>query len=398
MQLSPWPLVKTLAVSNDKKLLDELARLVSEVAAVGAHASVLGGLDEVVSQPGRADVDVLLLDASDTSNALTNLPRVQRLHPGLHVVLMVRATTPELLLQALRLGVREVIHLPLAAAEVRAAFERLGQGEARAPGQVLAFMPAKGGSGASFIATNFAHTLAAQSSKSVLVIDLNMHFGEAALLVSDRRPGATVADLLRDISRIDASLLKSAVIEVEPNFHVLAAPDDPAAASEIRAGHIDALIRFARTQFDFVVLDTPRTLDACTLAALDVADRVHPVLQLNLPALRNGRRMIEMFRVLEYDKPKVRPILNRVERGRSDLTVNDAERVLDWPIHASLPNDWASVSAAIEQGLPLAKVHPASAVVRGLRELCFSVIEKPPAARAGILARFMPRRFALAGA
>ncbi len=121
----------------------------------------------------------------------------------------------------------------------------ISAGEALARrGEVMAFLSCKGGSGATFLATNLGYAIAAIQKKRVLLIDLNLQFGDAALFVSDRRPAATLSDVVRDIDQIDAALVQSSVVEVLPNFGVLASPEDPTHAAEIRPEHVERLVRF----------------------------------------------------------------------------------------------------------------------------------------------------------
>ena len=114
-------------------------------------------------------------------------------------------------------------------------------------------MPCKGGSGATFLATNLGWQLA--ETKSVLLIDLNLQFGDALAFVHDGKAPSTLADVAKDIGRLDASLLAASTVKVAPNFSILAAPEDLAHAMEVKPEHIDAILSVAVTQYDFVMLD-----------------------------------------------------------------------------------------------------------------------------------------------
>ena len=156
---------------------------------------------------------------------------------------------------------------------------------------MLAFISCKGGSGATFIATNLGYALAAGGHKRVLLIDMNLHFGDASLFVSEHKPLATLSDVAHQIHRLDPSFLASSTLSILPNYSVLAAPEDPAHASEVLPEHVDAIIAQARRQYDFVVLDVGRNLDAVSVRALDHADMIFPILQTTLPYIRDGKRV-----------------------------------------------------------------------------------------------------------
>ncbi len=137
------------------------------------------------------------------------------------------------------------------------------------------------------------------------LFDFNLQFGDALLFLSDQKPAATLSDVARGIHRLDAAFLASSMVSVGPNLSVLAAPEDPAHGMEVKPEHIDTLLKLARNQYDFIVLDVGRNLDAQTIKALDHADMIFPVLQITLPFIRDGKRLLDVFRTLDYPKEKI---------------------------------------------------------------------------------------------
>lgn len=388
--------MRVLAVSEDRRYLEEIRKLSSGIDLISEMICHEGGLDGQSALPVKGDTEVLVLDCRHNGvAALADIERLAPFYPGLNTILVVDQESPDLLLRALRLGVREVLKTPLVEDEVRSAFRRIFQKSASVPrgnGRVLAFMPCKGGSGASFLATNLGYVLAARTGKKVLLIDLNLQFGDAVLYVSDRRPTISLIDIVRDIQHADMSLLQSAMVEVLPNYSVIAAPEDPSQSVNVRPSHIESLVRLARTHFDYVLLDIGRSLDTCTIQALDVADQIYPVLQLTLPFLRDAKRLFEVYRSLEYAEGKVRPLLNRVERSPGDLTQEDAEKLLAYKIYATLPNHFKSVAASVNQGVPILRLDAGSPVTRALITLADQIVERSHAqASKGLLSRLFAR-------
>lgn len=388
--------MKILAVSEDRRCLDELRQLspgVDLITGLTCHEGSLAGL---AASPAKGGADVLMLDCRQGgATALADLERLAISEPALDTILLVDQESPDLLLRALRLGVREVLKMPLDAGDVAAALRRILQKSAAAPGgdgRVLAFMSCKGGSGASFLATNLGYVLAARTGKKVLLIDLNLQFGDAVLYVSDRRPTVSLVDIARDIQQVDLSLLKSAMVEVLPNYGIIAAPEDPSHSVDIRPSHIESLVRFARGHFDYVLLDIGRSIDTCTIQALDLADEIYPVFQLTLPFLRDAKRLFEVYRSLDYGQAKVRPLLNRVERSAGDLSEDDADRLLPYKVHATVPNHYKAVAASVNQGVPILRFDPASPVTRVLLGLADRIAERrqEPVAR-GLFSRLFAR-------
>ncbi|HKX41595.1 MAG TPA: AAA family ATPase [Burkholderiaceae bacterium] len=305
-------------------------------------------------------------------------------HPELDYVLVGSELSPELLMRAMRAGVREVLPAPAAPEAVLDALRRLLRKRtfgAEAPavpqhGDVLALVSCKGGSGATFVAANLAHLLAAGGRRRVALIDMNLQFGDAALFVSSETPTSNVADVAHNIDRLDADLLRSSMSEVAPGLFVLAAPEDPAQAADVTPRHVRQIVELSREMFDFVIIDTGRSLSAVTLQALDLADSVYAVLQLTLPFIRDGKRLRQVFRSLDYPAKKIHWIVNRHQKD-NQFTLDDLKKTLDIEQVITLPNHYDAAAAAVNQGVPVERIAPNSTIARSLRDLADHIA--PPA-------------------
>ena len=335
----------------------------------------------------------LVLVETTTPQDFEALETLASAHPEIDYVLVGNDLSPEFLMRAMRAGVREVLPAPTAPEAVLAALRR--QLRKRSPGsnqpvrrngEVLALVSCKGGSGATFIAANLAHLLAAGGQRQVALIDLNLQFGDAALFVSSQTPTSNVADVARNINRLDAELLRSSMNEVEPGLWVLAAPDDPAQSTDVTPQHVLQIIELAREIHDFVIIDIGRSLSSVTLQALDLADRIYAVLQLTLPFIRDGKRLRNVFRSLDYPEKKIHWIVNRYQSG-SQFTTEDLKRTLAIKHVITLPNDYEAVASSVNQGIAVERIAPTSMIAKSLRDLAQSIAPPPPSqARTGWLA------------
>ena len=363
--------MKITIISRDDKALAELVRLVRARNADDEVEASAGPVEQLYS--AQQLPDVLIFDRPGQEGAdLAAIERLSGLYPQLAFIALCPQQTPEFLLQAMRAGVREVLPSPASAPALQASLERIAEklerrSSGEGNGKVLAFISCKGGSGATFIATNLGYALAAGGHKRVLLIDMNLHFGDASLFVSEHKPLATLSDVAHQIHRLDPSFLSSSTLSILPNYNVLAAPEDPAHASEVLPEHIDAIIKLARRQYDFIVLDVGRNLDAVSVRTLDHADMIFPILQTTLPYIRDGKRLLGMFRSLEYDKDKVHLIVNRHDKG-GEIRLQDLEAAYGTAIYRTVPNHYASAAASVNQGVPILKLDQASPITRSLRE------------------------------
>jgi len=322
--------------------------------------------------------DLVLVETTTPEDFLA-LEALASAHPEIDYVLIGNEHSPEFLLRAMRAGVREVLPAPATPEAVLAALRRLLRKHAPAAvvpaaahGEVLALVSCKGGSGATFVAANLAHLLAAGGRRRVALIDMNLQFGDAALFVSSETPQSNVADVARNIDRLDADLLRASMAEVAPGLWVLAAPDDPAHAADVTPAHVHQIVELAREMFDFVIVDAGRSLSSVTLQALDLADRVYAVLQLTLPFIRDGKRLRNVFRSLDYPARKIHWVINRHQKD-SQFTVEDLKRTLEIDQIVCLPNHYEAVAAAVNQGVPVERIAPNSTIARSLRDLAESI-------------------------
>jgi len=386
--------LKIAVVSPNPAHLEDIGRYLQAEDGSRGVALHEGGIVKVRVLADQLRPDLIILDSM--CRDLEDLPVLEYVstqHPHTVLVLLCANHTPEFLINAMRAGVREVLKSPVTKEVLLAAVERIAQrlglaAKPREAGTVAAFIPCKGGSGSTFLATNLGYQLAVENKK-VLLIDLNLQFGDAVLFLHDNKPATNLADVTRNIQRLDASFLAGNLVKISPNYGVLAAPEDPGQAIEVMPEHVEVLLNVAVNQYDFVILDLGRVLDAVTIKALDRANCVFPVMQLTLPFVRDAHRLISAFRTLGYSKDKIRLVVNRLEKA-GELTLADAERSLGQSIFKTVPNSYEAVAAAVNHGQPIASFSRGNPVAKGLQELARALIH-PSAEGGSLLGRLLRR-------
>ncbi len=381
-------------ISPSKRHLDEIVGNLQGVILAANIDTIEGPLQQLASRVSQVVPDVLIVDsACDGRTDLEPLERLGQIYPNMAFIVLCEQQSPDFLIQAMRAGVREVLPFPASADALKAAVERIRHKQGFAPtrkGKVLAFISCKGGSGATFLASNLAYALAAQSGKKVALFDFNLQFGDALLFLSDQKPATTLADVARDIHRLDAAMLASSMVNVGLNLSVLAAPEDPAHGMEVKPEHIDTLLKLARNQYDFVILDVGRNLDAQTIKALDNADMIFPVLQITLPFIRDGKRLLDVFRTLDYPKDKVHLVVNRFEKG-GDIGLSDLEQSLGCKVERTIPNHFEAAAASVNQGIPVARLARSSPITKALNEWSEQLAREPEQAGSSWISRVFKR-------
>lgn len=388
--------MKILLVAEEARTLRQWSEVLELEPAFRVDA-VVGDAAAAQAALQAESADLAMVDEGP-GIGLQDVERWAGIWPQTDFVISSRDTGPQGLLSAMRAGVREVLPAPAAPEAVLAALRRqmrkrqpIAEPARRARGEVVSVVSCKGGSGATFVAANLAHLLTCDGRRRVALIDLNLQFGDAALFLSTKAPTRHVADLARDISRLDAPLLRACMTEVTPGLAVLAAPEDPGLAADVTPEHVRRIVEVARAEYDHVLIDAGRALSPVTLQALDLADRVLAVLQLTLPFIRDGQRLRRVFSALDYPERKVRWIVNRHQRDGA-FSIEDLRRSLGVGAVSILPNQYEAVADAVNQGLPVSRIAPRSAITRGLRAIVSELLPDgaPPPAPKGLAAWFRP--------
>ena len=376
--------MKIACISPSSRNLANVARWLKEERPDRVVSLTEGGMGRLKGIVDQQQPDLIIVEGMCRDlDELATLDYVATRCPNAAVVLLCTNQTPEFLINAMRAGVREVLPSPVGEEALKAAVARIELkqglgGRPRETGKILAFIACKGGSGATFLATNLAYQLASESA-SVLLVDCNLQFGDAVLFVHDRNPPTNLADVARNMHRLDATFLTSSLVQVAPGFGVLAAPEDPGRAMEVTPGHLDAILSLAVKHYDYVLVDLGRALDPVTLRVLDRADTIYPVLQMTLPFIRDASRLLSVFHSLGYPPEKISLLVNRFEKS-GDLSLGDIERTLGIKNLRTIPTSYTAVAYSVNQGIPIARIARNNPVAKSLAEFaqCLLTRENAP--------------------
>ena len=307
----------------------------------------------------------------DAACELAERERVVR--PQLGVILLRHRLDIGALGQALRSGVREVVQsddqTALADAVRRsvALTQQLsGSAGGGREGRVITVFSAKGGVGKTTVSTNLAAYLASTGARTLLV-DLDLMFGDVAISLQ-LMPHSSMRDLVSMSGHLDAEGVQSVVTTHEPSgLDVIAAPPDPADADRVPSHVVVELLRLARTQYDYVVVDTPPSFTEHVLASFDLSDLTILIATLDIPAVKNLRIAINTLDTLGASKETRTLVLNRSD-AKVGLKADEVEAALKHPIAATIPNS-LTVPASINRGVCIVLDEPRNPVSVALREL-----------------------------
>lgn len=384
-------MAKIVVVSADGTHRNLIAEM---IANVGTH--VISQVDAVPRQalsPGAGipGADLLILDGNDIrDDELAMLRRCLSERPDMLCMLLSTEPSAELLMGAMRAGVQCVLPWPPNEQEFRDELQRCtrhASGISRSDGQVLSFVSCKGGSGTTFTAANLAHVLAKKHGKRVLVLDLTQQYGDAAFLLSDQVPPATLADVCRQIDRLDPALLDACVTHVDKTFDVLPAAGDPVKAGDIKSAHIVRVIDLALPLYDIIVADVGQDINPTSIQLLDRSHRIFPVLQLTLGHLRAGRRLLDIFGSLSYHTELVRLTVNHFDK-KAPVSLSMMEETLGMSVSHVLPFD-PTVRESVNQGVPVMQLAESSQMSRALQKMAVQLYPDSAPRAEGLLGKLL---------
>ena len=257
---------------------------------------------------------------------------------------MVYSSTPNQDLEAhcRRAGAREFLNPPydqgnVAEALVRAAaLGRPSNHDIRQSGaKLLVFFGAKGGSGTTTLACNYAVALAHESRQRTLLIDLGLPLGDAALNLGIA-PEHSTEDALKDAEHLDPSYLESLVARHDSGVSVLAAPGRAPETSPNSAS-VDKLMAVARATFDYVIVDVGSRVDLMHTTLFNDATTIYMVTQAGISELRNADRLITRY--FNEGNKKLEIVINRYNPTLSRVSEDQMTKALGRPVRWKLPDD-----------------------------------------------------------
>lgn len=296
-------------------------------------------------------------------------------------IILVSEPDPAFLLQAMRAGIRDILGPASDPAQIRVLLERACQSfasrhrsqEPKPPGSpgtpkglVIGVFSPKGGVGKTTIATNIAIGLGKIAPMSVVIVDLDLQFGDVASGLY-LNPEHTVTDAVSPAAAQDSLVLK-AFLTVHPgSIYALCAPPSPVEADEIAPEQISRLIEQLADEFQYVVVDTAPGLPEIGLAAMEQCTDVVWISGMDIPGVRGLRSGLDVLRQLDI-LPETRHVVLNMADAKAGLTVQDVESTIGAPVDISIPRSRA-VAFSTNRGIPVLQEPVRDPATKGLQQL-----------------------------
>ncbi|MBK9121376.1 MAG: response regulator [Phycisphaerales bacterium] len=370
--------VRVIVVNTDEEAAPELRALLLSIEGVKIVAEIdEPALVEQALNQFSADVLLLHLDPHPAVMMEAITPLITARKDQLAAIAMTEDRDAELVMRAMRAGMREFLWKPFPPEQLADLLRRIGSeapSAGRRAGRLIPVVGCCGGVGVTMIATNLAAELAqlpdwAEGEKPrVAIVDLDFRFGQVAMFL-DAQANYTIADLCDSPEHIERQMIDRVMVKHASGLHVLAHPADIEQAERISAAQCAGVLAALQEHYDFVVTDGPIRFDPTARAVFDMTDTYLLVLQLLVPPVRNADRLLNELRRGGYNLDHVRLVCNRFGREAAYLEPTDVEATLNRKIAWTLPDEWKTASTATNVGAPLLDCAPKSRLRQAYQQM-----------------------------
>jgi pilus assembly protein CpaE len=383
-------MIKVLIVDDIPETRDHLSKLLSLEEGIDVAGGAGSGEEAIkLAMEIRPDVVVMDINMPGMDGVAAAEIISQRL-PASPIIMMSVHGEAEQLKRSLTAGAREFLVKPFSADEFSTTIRRVYEKElirrqqveasiavaaASQPlsaadleeHQIIGVFSPKGGAGRTTIATNLALALHRETGGRVCLVDANLQFGDVGVLLNLNPKTRSMLDAV-EVGEPDAEITNSVVIDHSTGIRVLLAPPSPEGADLVTPQYLRRMVDHLQVTHDFVVVDLPSALNDHSLAIMDAADQIVVLTALEITTIKNVRLFLEVADQLEYDRSKIRLVVNRSDSAQG-IRIADVEASIRRSIDGTIVSDGRLAVLAVNRGVPFVVSHPEGALSRDITKL-----------------------------
>jgi len=385
-------------ISETRENIRKLLQFEADIEVVGAARSGR----EAVQLSDELKPDVILMDINmPDMDGITATEQIRQRNPIAQIIILSVQGDPNYMRRAMLAGARDFLTKPPMADELINAVRRAGEmarlervksaqvaasvsmlpqsfsGSGTSDGRIIMVYGPKGGSGVTTIAVNLAVTLHNDETRAVLV-DGNLQFGDVAIFLNEHGKN-NIVDLASRSEDLDSEIVESVLIKhAGSGIRVLAAPARPEQAEGVSHDQFTKVLKYLRTIFPYVVVDTAHNIDDITLAALDVCDVLVLLVTQDIPAVKNVRLFLDLIKTIGVSRDKVCFVMNKYDK-RISITPERVGDNLKQPVVSVIPLEEKIVIPSVNRGVPFMvdnKTQPIARTVFSLAETVRAQLSK----------------------
>ena len=329
------------------------------------------GLEELKKLDGNA---IVIMDVSEKHKDVHEAAESLKLYTSKIIITSTNYST-DTIIKALRTGAKEFLPKPVLKDDLQRVIMRLAALNTEDTGsesKIITVYSNKGGIGKTTIAINLASELAKVTKDKVALIDLNLQLGDVSTFLN-LNPAFDVNYVIHKlVDKDEITLLKAFEKYKNTSMYVLADPSYIEQSESITPQQITTLFNALKKVFPYIVVDMSSAIDPNTLKILDCSDWILFTTIVNIPAIRNCQRCLNLFRSRRYPKDKVKIIVNRYMEN-DEIKIEDIENTLGEKVYWKIPNNYFTIMEAINKGVNISEINPDSNIGNNFRDFASRV-------------------------
>ena len=279
------------------------------------------------------------------------------------------------IVRSMRVGAKEFLPKPILKEDLERVLKNVAISNDFTEGgssKIITVYSNKGGIGKTTIAANLAAEMAKATRDKVALIDLNFQLGDISTFFNLNSTFDVAYAVKNLVNKNGDAFLRAFERYNNSNLYILSDPIYIEQAESITPQEIEALFKILKSIFPYIIVDMSANIDSVSLKILDKSDLILFTSIVNIPAIRNAQRCINLFKSRNYPTDKVKILINRYMEN-DDIKIADIEEALGERVYWKIPNNYFSIMEAINRGVPVSEVSGSSNIANSFQDLALKI-------------------------
>lgn len=355
---------------NSREIIKSFIENLDFVSEVKLYGDYNKGYEDIK----LAENPLVILDISEDFAGLDEIAGKLKLVTSKIIITSVNYST-NTIIKALRLGAKEFLPKPVLREDLVRVLSMLAsifpENEV-SQSKIITVYSNKGGIGKTTIAVNLAAELAKVTKDKVALVDLNLQLGDISTFLNLNPPFDVNYVIRRLIDKEENILIKGFEKYKDLSLYVLSDPSYIEQSESITTQQITTLFSALKKVFPYIVVDMSSNIDPISLKILDSSDWIMFTTIVNIPAIRNAQRCLNLFRSRKYPSNKVKIVINRYMEN-DEIKIEDIENTLGESVYWKIPNNYFTIMEAINKGVSISEVNAESNIGNSFRDFAAKV-------------------------
>ena len=358
---------------NSREIIKAYLEELDVVKGIELFENYSQGFEKIKEQ---TDNVIVIMDCSEYNAEVRNVAENLRLYTSRIVITSTNYST-NTIVKALRLGAKEFLPKPVIKEDllrIITMFSSQEDDSNLSESKIISVYSNKGGIGKTTLATNLAIELAKTTKEKVALIDLNLQLGDISTFLN-LNPSFDVSYVLKKLKNKNEKELLSAFEKYKnTTLFVLADPSYIEQSESVTPQQIELLFTALKKCFPYIIVDMSSAIDPNTLKVLDSSDWILFTTIVNIPAIRNCQRCLNLFRSRRYPSDKVKVVVNRYMEN-DEIKIEDIENTLGEKVYWKIPNNYFTIMDAINKGVGISEINANSNIANNFRDFASKVVD-----------------------